>query len=159
MMGQQWPPVHDWRFSRLSGPPVDFEKGTNKWRSKSSCRARFQSLLVLSSAILCSDSRRTLYISGLHRVIFLARSWERGDYAAQTGRSVRISRRQSRLRASLSDFVSVTVFVIDIEQIDAIHRVRREYFPKEPPASTMVQVSRLVEKKCLIEINAIAVID
>jgi 2-iminobutanoate/2-iminopropanoate deaminase len=52
----------------------------------------------------------------------------------------------------------VDVFVLDIGQFDTIHAVRREYFPSEPPASTMVQVQRLVDKRMLIEINAIAVL-
>lgn len=57
---------------------------------------------------------------------------------------------------SLKDIVSVTVFVRDIKQFDAIHEVRRQYFPSEPPASTMVEVTRLVDDKMLIEINAVA---
>jgi enamine deaminase RidA (YjgF/YER057c/UK114 family) len=36
--------------------------------------------------------------------------------------------------------------------------VRREFFPTDPPASTMVEVSRLVDERSLIEISAIAVI-
>ena len=57
---------------------------------------------------------------------------------------------------SLKDIVSVTVFVTDIEQFDTIHEVRRQYFPTEPPSSTMVEVTRLVHKDMLIEINAVA---
>lgn len=57
---------------------------------------------------------------------------------------------------TLKDIVSVTVFVRDIKQFDAIHEVRRQYFPSEPPASTMVEVTRLVDERMLIEINAIA---
>ena len=52
----------------------------------------------------------------------------------------------------------VDVFVLDIEQFDAIHKVRREYFKPPLPASTMVQVSRMVSPDYLIEINAIAVL-
>ena len=58
----------------------------------------------------------------------------------------------------LKDIVSVTVFVRDITQFSAIHEVRREYFPVDPPASTMVEVSRLVDERSLIEINAVAVL-
>ena len=115
---------------------------------------------VWSPAILCSGSRRTLYISGLTSRDASGAVVGEGDYAAQTRQICEnLKATVEAAGGSLSDLVSVTVFVVDIEQFDAIHRVRREYFPKEPPASTMVQVSRLVEKKCLIEINAIAVID
>ncbi len=39
-----------------------------------------------------------------------------------------------------------------------IHEVRREYFRADPPASTMVEVSRLVHPDLLIEIEAIALL-
>lgn len=51
------------------------------------------------------------------------------------------------------------VYVRDISDFDAIHAVRRQYFTGEPPASTMVEVSRFVSDDYLIEINAIAVLD
>jgi 2-iminobutanoate/2-iminopropanoate deaminase len=114
---------------------------------------------VWSPAILCSDVRRTLYISGLTSRDSSGAVVGEGDYTAQTRQICEnLKATVEAAGGSLSDIVSVTVFVIDIEQFDAIHRVRREYFPKDPPASTMVQVSRLVDKKCLIEINAIAAI-
>jgi enamine deaminase RidA (YjgF/YER057c/UK114 family) len=48
--------------------------------------------------------------------------------------------------------------VRNIEHFDAIHRVRREYFPSPAPASTMLEVSKMVSPDMLIEINAIALI-
>jgi 2-iminobutanoate/2-iminopropanoate deaminase len=119
----------------------------------------FKPFGVWSPAILCSDVRRTLYISGLTSRDSSGAVVGEGDYAAQTRQICEnLKATVETAGGSLSDIVSVTVFVIDIEQFDAIHRVRKEYFPKNPPASTMVQVTRLVEKKCLIEINAIAAI-
>ncbi len=56
----------------------------------------------------------------------------------------------------LSDVVTVLVHVVDIGEFDTIHRVRREFFPENPPSSTMVEVSRLVDERSLIEITAIA---
>ena len=50
------------------------------------------------------------------------------------------------------------MFVRNVEDFDAIHAVRRQYFTGIPPASTMVEVSKFVNKDYLIEINAIAVI-
>jgi 2-iminobutanoate/2-iminopropanoate deaminase len=58
----------------------------------------------------------------------------------------------------LSDIVSMTVYATDVTDHEAIHEVRRRYFPVDPPAATMVEVSRLVDPRCLIEANAIAVI-
>ncbi|KSV66558.1 endoribonuclease L-PSP [Sinorhizobium sp. GW3] len=60
---------------------------------------------------------------------------------------------------TLDDICRVDVFVRNIEHFDKIHKVRREYFVKDAPASTMVEVSKMVSPEYLIEINAIAVID
>lgn len=59
---------------------------------------------------------------------------------------------------SMDDIVRVDVYVRNIEHFDKIHRVRREYFKSPPPASTMVEVTKMVSPDYLIEINAIAVV-
>ena len=60
---------------------------------------------------------------------------------------------------TLDDIVRVDVYVRNMEDFDAIHLVRREYFRHGAPASTMVEVSKFVNKDYLIEINAIAVVE
>ena len=45
-----------------------------------------------------------------------------------------------------------------MRDFDTIHKVRREYFPEPPPASTMVEVSGFTHPDYLIEMNAIAVL-
>ena len=59
---------------------------------------------------------------------------------------------------TLDDVVRVDVYVRNIEHFDKIHAVRREYFKPPLPASTMVEVTKMVSPDYLIEINAIAVI-
>lgn len=59
---------------------------------------------------------------------------------------------------ALSDICRVDVYVRNIEHFDIIHKVRREYFQAPLPASTMVEVSKMVSPDYLIEINAIAVV-
>ena len=59
---------------------------------------------------------------------------------------------------SLDDVCRVDVYVRNMEHFDAIHKVRREYFKPPAPASTMVEVTRMVHPDYLIEINAIAVL-
>jgi enamine deaminase RidA (YjgF/YER057c/UK114 family) len=82
-----------------------------------------------------------------------------GDIKAQTRRVCELL--QISVRAAggeLSDLMRVDVYVRDMNHFKDIHAVRREFFPKDPPASTMVEVSRLVDERSLIEISAIAVI-
>jgi enamine deaminase RidA (YjgF/YER057c/UK114 family) len=59
---------------------------------------------------------------------------------------------------TLDDVCRVDVYVRNMEHFDAIHKVRREYFKPPLPASTMVEVTKMVSPDYLIEINAIAVI-
>ena len=59
--------------------------------------------------------------------------------------------------ATLDDVVKVTVFVTDVGDYAAIHKVRGEYFKSDYPASTMVEVKALVNPDLKIEIEAIAV--
>lgn len=60
---------------------------------------------------------------------------------------------------SMDDICRVDVYVRNMEHFDAIHKVRREYFPPPAPASTMVEVCKMTSPDYLIEINAIAVIE
>ncbi|MGH8782847.1 RidA family protein [Paraburkholderia sp.] len=58
----------------------------------------------------------------------------------------------------LEDICRVDVYVRNMEHFDRIHKVRREYFQAPLPASTMVEVTKMVSPEYLIEINAIAVV-
>jgi 2-iminobutanoate/2-iminopropanoate deaminase len=59
---------------------------------------------------------------------------------------------------TMDDICRVDVYVRNIEHFDKIHKVRREYFRAPPPASTMVEVTKLVSPEYLIEISAIALV-
>jgi len=62
--------------------------------------------------------------------------------------------------ASFADVVTADRFLTDINGQDALNKVWAEYFGDAKPATTTVQVVRLAtDARCLIEINAIAVID
>jgi reactive intermediate/imine deaminase len=82
-----------------------------------------------------------------------------GDIAAQTHQVCQnLKAAMEAAGGALDDIVRVDVFVRNMEDFDAIHAVRRQYFTGAPPASTMVEVSKFVNKDYLIEINAIAVV-
>jgi reactive intermediate/imine deaminase len=82
-----------------------------------------------------------------------------GDITAQTEKVIQnLQAALAAAGATLRDILRVDVYVRDISQFGEIHAVRRRYFEADPPASTMVEVSRLTDDRCLIEINAIAVL-
>ena len=60
---------------------------------------------------------------------------------------------------SLRDVVSTTVFITDMRLRDGFGEARQEFYPTDPPASTLVQIVALAVPGALIEIEAVAVVD
>lgn len=60
--------------------------------------------------------------------------------------------------ATFADVVRTDVFVTDMADQDAIGEVLAESFDGDFPASTLVEVSRLVDERLKLEVNAIAVV-
>jgi 2-iminobutanoate/2-iminopropanoate deaminase len=60
--------------------------------------------------------------------------------------------------ASLDDVVKTTVYLTDMNDFGKISPVRNKYLQKAEPASTLVEVSKLVKDGCSVEIEVIAVV-
>ncbi len=60
--------------------------------------------------------------------------------------------------AKLSDVIRTRMYVTNIDDWEAIGRVHGQYFGDVMPATTMVEVSRLIHPDMLVEIEAEAVI-
>jgi len=100
---------------------------------------------------------RTLYVSGLVATNEAGEVVGAGDVVEQTRQIFR------NLKAILdvagakpADVAKVTIFMRDVAQRPLINPVRHEFFGEHRPASTLVEVSRLVRDELLIEIEAIA---
>ena len=61
--------------------------------------------------------------------------------------------------ASARHVVKVNVYMTDISERAAINPRRIEYFGEHRPASTLVEVSALVDPRMKVEIEAIAVVE
>jgi enamine deaminase RidA (YjgF/YER057c/UK114 family) len=60
--------------------------------------------------------------------------------------------------ATLQDVVEIIVFLRNIEDYAAFSEVRNEFLRDNPPASTLVAVSSLVDPSWLVEVRAVAVL-
>jgi enamine deaminase RidA (YjgF/YER057c/UK114 family) len=60
--------------------------------------------------------------------------------------------------AALGDVVRTRIFVTDITQWEAVAKAHSDAFGPAPPATSMVEVSRLIDPRMLVEIEADAVI-
>ena len=113
---------------------------------------------IFSSAAWQSEGR-VLKISGHVSQDAEGRNVGQGDMEAQTRQVLENIRGVlACVGGTMGDIVKVTVFVTDLAELKKIHAVRSKYFIKPYPASTLVQVSELIDPEWLIEIEAVAVV-
>jgi enamine deaminase RidA (YjgF/YER057c/UK114 family) len=114
---------------------------------------------VWSPAIVVTQPGRMVFLSGFTSRDETGNVICEGDIRGQTRQVCEnLKKTIEAAGGTLKDLVSVCVFVKNIKNFDDIHAIRREYFPVDPPSSTMVEVTGLVDPRMLIEINAIAVL-
>jgi enamine deaminase RidA (YjgF/YER057c/UK114 family) len=81
-----------------------------------------------------------------------------GDAGAQTRQALTILRQAlERAGFTLADVVRTRMFVTDISRWEEIGRAHGEFFGDVRPASSMLQVSALIDPAMLVEIEADAV--
>ncbi|SMO53968.1 RidA family protein [Solitalea koreensis] len=70
----------------------------------------------------------------------------------------KISNTLEKAGATMNDVVRTRIYVTDISKWEDIGRAHAEFFNNVKPATSMVQVSALIDKLLLVEIEATAVL-
>ena len=114
---------------------------------------------VFAQATMIEATGRLVFISGMTARRADGSIAGVGDVREQTRQVCEnLAAAMEAAGGTLADVCRVDVYVRNIEDFAKIHEIRARYFANPLPASTMVEVSKMVDPDYLVEISAIAVI-
>ena len=113
------------------------------------------------SHVVDAPAGRVIYVSGQVPLDAAGQLVGEGDLETQTRQVFEnLTAALAAAGASWADVVKLSFFVVDVAQIGPVRQVRDEYVnTRQPPASTLIEVSRLFRDDVLIEVDAVAVRD
>lgn len=125
-------------------------------RQNISSGAPFEAVVGYSRAVKVGDM---VFVAGTTAVDETGKVHAPGDAEAQTDYVLRkIERALAQAGAGFADVVRTRIFVTDIKAFDAVGRAHGRVFKDIRPASTMVEISALVDPAMIVEIEVDAVI-
>lgn len=112
-----------------------------------------------SDAVTVSGGK-TIYVSGQVPINEKGELVGKGDLKAQTIQVFEnLKKVLAQAGATLEDVVKVNIYIVNCkpEDVATFRAVRKTYFLQDPPASTLVGVTSLVDLDFMIEMEVVAV--
>src|SRR5687768_11823469 len=123
-----------------------------KERQRYSSSAKWESVVGYSRAVKVGER---IYVTGTTATDENSSIVGTGDAHAQTAQCIKnIERALNHFDAGLENIVRTRMFVTDISRWEEYGRAHGEFFREIMPATTMVEVSKLIDPEMLIEIEA-----
>ena len=122
-------------------------------RRKVSSGAPWESVVGYSRAVAAGDN---IWVTGCTSLVD-GEVVHEGDPYAQTTQAIRnVAWALGQLDSSLDDVVRTRIFVTDISRWEEYGRAHGEAFGEIMPATSMVQVSALIDPRMMVEVEAVA---
>jgi reactive intermediate/imine deaminase len=110
-----------------------------------------------SQAVAIEAKGRLVFVSGMTARRADGTIAGIGDIEAQTRQVCEnIKETLEAAGARMDEVCRIDVYLRNIGDRERFNKVRQQYWPSNPPASTLVEVSKLVSPEYLVEITAIA---